>query len=81
MCLYSQIMERVRKTYSSPALSEIEIDKVILMKYKSVNGAGKVPPGWENPHNPHNPSNPKHDGNNGYGMDENPFALADLTTF
>lgn len=42
------------KDYIKPYLEVIEVNSVSVMGGSPpTNGAGKTPPGWENPHNPH----------------------------
>lgn len=59
-----------KKAYTKPKMTEIATDKTIAMNMKSYNGAGKRPPGWENPHNPH-----YRDNINDNPFNENPLAM------
>lgn len=41
------------KDYIRPYLEVVEVNSMDVIAGSQTNGAGKTPPGWENPHNPH----------------------------
>lgn len=64
-----------KKKYESPTIVQFEMDltiqAVMMSGSGNTNGAGKVPPGWNNPHNPHNPQKPH--GISDMPLVDNPF--------